>query len=378
METIDQLKQAINKLEDHEAKSLLFLLLLQNEQGNTEQISKMLKNTKKFLLKKNHTEQTSKPQTVHIIFGESAGGSLKHAFRDTPYEKTESVITLPGYLSVGPIQALHTKEGLDNRFKWLKNHFRDEFDDLETVKRNMEKAMQQIEAIQPHQQVIIWTCENAAEQTALRVVLYLLKEKANEIKTINTFEAYHKLFDIPIREEDFYPRSSGEINGEQFLLFYEQLPIKLLKLEQRATLWMEGETLLQTNELLRVWEDGQIHNVREDKEDSFIIECASSLHKKHKTHKFMKALRLVGEVIGHTKQYNGDEWIEYRLRYLIEQGVFEYRGELHAMRFYEVKLKESFFKTGVSKNIQANLLSKNHSICNTLKWNFLLYTPSRL
>lgn len=56
----------------------------------------------------------------------------------------------------------------------------------------------------------------------------------------------------------------------------------------------------------------------------------------------MKAPRLIGEVIGHMEQYTGDEWIEYRLRHLIEQGIFEYRGELHAMRYYEVKLKESW------------------------------------
>lgn len=342
METIEQLKQAINKLEEREAKSLLFLLLLQNEQGNIEQISKMLNDTKTFLLKENHTEQVSNSQTVHIVFGESAGGSLKQAFRETPYEKTESVIVLPGCLSVGPVKALHTKEGLDNRFKWLKHHFRDEFDDLGIYKRNMEKALQQLEDIQPYQRIVIWTCENAAEQTGLRFVLYLLKEKANEIKEFNTFKAYHELFDDPAQEEDFYLRSSGELNAEQLLLFYKQLSINLMELKLRESLCTEGETLLQSNGLLRVWKDKQVHTVSEDNEDTFIIHCARRLHKKQKTHEFMKAPRLIGEMIGHMEQYTGDEWIEYRLRHLIEQGIFEYRGELHAMRYYEVKLKESW------------------------------------
>lgn len=342
METIEQLKQAINKLEEREAKSLLFLLLLQNEQGNTDQISKMLKDTKTFLLKENHTEQVSNSQTVHLVFGESAAGTLKQAFRDTPYEKTESVIVLPGCLSVGPIKALHTKEGLDNRFRWLKYHLRDEFDDLGIYKRNMEKALQQLEDIQPYQRIVIWTCENAAEQAGLRFVLYLLKEKANEIKEFNTFKAYHELFDDPAQEEDFYPRSSGELNAEQLLLFYKQPVINLMEPKLRESLCMEGETLLQTNGVLRVWKDKQVHTVSEDNEDTFIINCARRLHKKYKTHEFMKAPRLIGEVIGHMEQYTGDEWIEYRLRHLIEQGIFEYRGELHAMRYYEVKLKESW------------------------------------
>lgn len=341
METIHQLKKAINKLEEREAKSLLFLLLLQTEQGNAEQLLHMINDTRESLLKMKHSEQASDPQTVHIILGESAGGSLTYAFRDTPEEQTEVVITVPGYLSVGPIKALHTKDGLDNRFKWLKNHFRDELNDLEFYKRGMEKALQQIEAIQPHQQVVIWTCENAAEQTGLRFILYLLKEKENEIKEINTLKAFQELCVSSVREEDFYPRSSGELSGEQLLLFYKQLPVEPMEPERRESLCWEGETLLQSSGLLRVWKDEQVHNEKEGREDQFIIECARRLHNEHEIYDFMKAARLIGEVVGHTAQYNGDEWIEYRLRRLIEQGIFEYRGELEAMRYYEVKLNES-------------------------------------
>lgn len=56
----------------------------------------------------------------------------------------------------------------------------------------------------------------------------------------------------------------------------------------------------------------------------------------------MKAARLIGEVIGHMQQYTGDQWIEYRLRDLIAKEIFAYRGDLNAMRLYEVKLKEEF------------------------------------
>ncbi|WP_420491750.1 DUF3658 domain-containing protein, partial [Neobacillus drentensis] len=36
--------------------------------------------------------------------------------------------------------------------------------------------------------------------------------------------------------------------------------------------------------------------------------------------------------------YVGDDFLEYRLRKLIEKGTFEYKGSLEAMRSYSVKL----------------------------------------
>lgn len=53
----------------------------------------------------------------------------------------------------------------------------------------------------------------------------------------------------------------------------------------------------------------------------------------------MKSARLIGEVIGHLDQYMGDAFFEYRLRKLIEKGVFEMEGNLKAMRYYSVRLK---------------------------------------
>ena len=47
----------------------------------------------------------------------------------------------------------------------------------------------------------------------------------------------------------------------------------------------------------------------------------------------MKSARLIGEVLGYLDQYVGDEFLENRLRKLIEKGVFEMEGSLKAMRF---------------------------------------------
>jgi len=44
-------------------------------------------------------------------------------------------------------------------------------------------------------------------------------------------------------------------------------------------------------------------------------------------------------VIGNLEQHLGDEFLEYRLKKLIEKGIFEVEGTMEAMRFYSIKLK---------------------------------------
>ena len=90
---------------------------------------------------------------------------------------------------------------------------------------------------------------------------------------------------------------------------------------------------------MRSWKHGELWHSDIERDDNFIIQCAKKLNKEQDTDGYMKAARLIGEVIGHIQQYTGDQWIEYRLRDLISKEVFAYRGDLSAMRLYEVKLK---------------------------------------
>lgn len=57
---------------------------------------------------------------------------------------------------------------------------------------------------------------------------------------------------------------------------------------------------------------------------------------------FMKSARLIGEALGHLDQCVGDGFLEYRLRKLIEKGIFEMEGNLKGMRFYSVRLVNPF------------------------------------
>ena len=136
MENINQLKQAISKLDEREAKALLNLIFIRSEQCEEDEMIRNLQSMKKSLIEGSRNEEKIEHlQTVHIVFSDSSAGTLKVAFRNTSYAKSEEIIVLPDILSVGPIESLHTKKGIENRFQWFKENYHADINNLEEYKR---------------------------------------------------------------------------------------------------------------------------------------------------------------------------------------------------------------------------------------------------
>ncbi|WP_391209525.1 DUF3658 domain-containing protein [Psychrobacillus sp. L4] len=136
---------------------------------------------------------------------------------------------------------------------------------------------------------------------------------------------------------------TGEVAPEKLKVIYAaNKNVQPLTAKLCYKLADEWEKLSETTEVLRIWEDGEIKNVPENYFDAFIVDKARYLHREQGKLEFMKSARLIGEVFGHLNQYTGDEFIEYRVRQLIFNGIFEIEGIPKAMRFYSVKLKEEF------------------------------------
>ncbi|WP_409370092.1 DUF1835 domain-containing protein [Lysinibacillus sp. 38-6] len=331
LENVNRLKRAINKLSEAEAKSMLFFALLNDKPS--EELQRLILQ---------ETEEHMDARTIHIVFGHSPAGSLKAAFKDTEYGKTEEVIVLPHNLSIGPLKDIHKVSGVEARLAWFQQRYNVEDDGLEHYAAQLITAFEKIRNISPQQHIVIWTCQNAPEQTGLRLVLALLEGKGNTVRVIDTFKAFHEQHMQPPLED--YPRTSGEVNAENLLYFYEQGEMNHLTYETRKILSKEGSFLLSDDvHILRTWTDHKlVHSANENRDDNFIIGCAQRMCEEDGKVEYKKSARLIGEVMGHMQQYTGDEWIEYRLRALIKQGVFSYRGDLKAMRFYEVKLADDF------------------------------------
>ena len=344
---INELKELVKNSSEDEVKSLLFQILLrinmvEETKISEEQFTKDMKKTYKDFLNykstKTANENEKDYEVVHIVFGDSPSGILKIVLRDMELQNREKVISFSDLFSIGPVWKLHEEIGLSNRYEWLKNHINFDEEFIDKYQVNFNNTTINIKAIPPNVPIVIWTGDNSHEQTALRYVLYLLRDKTNNITFIDTTTNYKNQFHIP--EIEYFPLHTGEIIPEKLRLIYERnRTAQPLSQEERKKFVEEWEELSTKQEVLRIWKNEEIHSVDKDYYDDYIINTVRDLHNERKNNGFMKSARVIGQVIGYLNQYIGDLYIEYRVRDLIMNGVFEIQGVPKAMRFYSVKLR---------------------------------------
>lgn len=344
----DEIKGTINHLDEKELKLLLLqfffrMQLVEERKGYSEQQFFLdIKKTYNDLLvyKKNQAsaQQHTQFHTTHIVFGDSPTGSLKVALKELGLHHQEQILTFSDIFSIGSIWNLHEPQGVTNRYEWLRTHINIDDEVLFNYEDHFKQTILDIEQTPSHHPIFIWAGENAHEQTGLRFVLYLLKKKTNDIFVINTNEAYKTHFDRP--EIDFIPLHMGELSSEQFKQIYEhEKNGHALTQTERKAFVQQWEQLCEDKEVLRIWENNKIMSVPENYYDEYIINTVKNFHQEKKHNDFIKSARIIGEVIGHLNQYVGDQFVEYRVRRLIVDGIFDMEGVPKAMRYYSIKIR---------------------------------------
>ncbi|MGI1831494.1 DUF1835 domain-containing protein [Bacillus safensis] len=276
---------------------------------------------------------------IHIVFGASAAGSLKQALIEMKRNRFEEVITFDDTYSIGPLWQLHNREGQANRIEWLRNVMSNEFGYFDDMVNDQHRMLQQIKEIKAGSRILIWAGSNAHEQIGLQYAVYLLKEKSIELSVINTTTAFDQLFNTNTRRMDI--RHSGEITSEKLKVLYRSKEhIHTVSTEERERLQNEWLSFAKENHTLRIWKKGQAISVPEDEFDAYLVKMAKRVHQSEPEEEFIKTPRLIGEVIGHLDQYIGDDFIEYRLKTLIDKGIFDMKGKRTSMRYYSIKLTE--------------------------------------
>ncbi|WP_339198989.1 DUF1835 domain-containing protein [Solibacillus sp. FSL R5-0449] len=343
----DELNYLINQLEDKETKALLMQIFLRMqvvEEGNgysEEQFYLDINKTYKNLVEYKKNQLNIGPVQyvkTHIVFGDSPSGSLKMAFKKLGISQQERVITLSDIFSIGPVWNLHNIEGISNRLNWLRNHILIDDEDLYHYEEHFRQSIIDIQQTPSDHPIIIWAGENAHEQTALRFVLYLLKDKDIDIQIIHTNKAYKLYFEKS--DIDFTPLNMGELSSDQLMEIYKnEQNGRLLIQAERHIFEREWEQLCQSTDVLRIWQNQKIKSVPENFYDNYITNTVKKIHQNKQQKDFIKSARIIGEVIGHLDQYIGDQFIEYRVRRLIVDGVFDMEGVPKAMHSYSIKLR---------------------------------------
>lgn len=337
---MEELHRKIEKLTGSQAKSFLLnvayrLKMIKESHSSQEEMLEELSFLYDEIIGESQLDKypDRNYEVVHLVCGESAAGSLRYG--SGPKTK---VIGFPDLFAVGPIWNVNGNAGRERRYEWLKNHLNMEMDYYEDeYKQKMQQTLQEIREIPNNLPIVLWTAENADEQTGMRYILHLLKDKKNEMYLINTTLAYKEMFDTD--EIQYFCLHTGEATPENLKMIDKKKRLKPLTKEERKQYEKEWAALTKTEEVLRIWEKGQIKSVNEDYFDPFIIETAQRLHSEQDKHDFILSARIIGDVLGHLDQVMGDSFLEYRVRTLIYNGAFEIKGIPKGMRYYSVKLK---------------------------------------
>ncbi|MCM3045955.1 DUF1835 domain-containing protein [Bacillus altitudinis] len=274
---------------------------------------------------------------IHIVFGAATAGSLKQALREMKQKPVEDIITFDDIYSIGPLTHLHERQGQETRMEWLRHVMSNEFGRFDDMVIDQQIMIQQVKDIKDGSHMMIWIGNNAHEQIGLRFAIYLLKGKNVDVSVINTAIAYDHHFNTKTIRMDL--RHTGEIPSEKFKIIYESKNhFHTISKEERERLQEEWLHIAETDHTLRIWRNEQTLNVSEDEFDAYLVKMAKRLHLSEPEEEYIVTPRLIGEVLGHLEQYIGDDFIEYRLKKLIDQGVFAMKGKRTSMRYYSIKL----------------------------------------
>lgn len=333
---IDKIKNAVEDMYEDEAKHLLQSILIQlnllEENYSEDTIENLMDIPKQLTSNTSYKRNVKESSHVHIAFDDSTAGSLKHMLGQEE-RLEEMVVAFSEFFSIGPIYKLHMNEGQLARQKWLVNNLTtyENYFEEEYLSSFLE-TMEELYTIPIETPITIWKADNAHEHVGLCFVMAQLKDKKN-IRVMNTSEASKEIL-----KQGYDIRGTGELAPESLALIQKSfVELPYLTVEKRMQFEHEWDSLSKSTEFLRVWTDNEVHSVQEDYFDQFIIECAKSVGADQE---FLKAPIVIGEALGLVEQLVGDTFLEYRLKELIKQEVFEFVGSLDEMRFYSVKLRK--------------------------------------
>jgi hypothetical protein len=279
---------------------------------------------------------------IHLVFSQSVGGCLNITLSNMGLRNIHKVHALWDVFSTGPVKDLHCEWGIKERFQWKHNNFINERNQFEECERNYYQTLEFLDSIPSGESITIWAGENAHEQTGLRYAAALLKEKSHDVFVIHPTKKYIKLFKQP--KQFYIPYYSGEIPPDKMEVIYEHSKNDSpLTDHERADLYGEWQEISEKNQILRLWQNERLNGASVEYYDEFISDKAKRILFKN-NNEFIIAGRVIGDVIGQIDQTIGDDFIESRLRVLIEKGVLEVEGTFTSLRDYRIRLSTHQYK----------------------------------
>lgn len=229
---------------------------------------------------------------VHIVFGDSAAGTLRYFFKKNQNEYKGDVINFREEYSVGPLYEIDTEAGHRKRIKWVEKLFKEGSTDdyFEDIKKDFMDTYASIKNIENDLGIIIWHGENTSDQVGLRYLSSLFSNR--ELHEVDVSKSNRKGH----LENSYIPRALGECAPEEITHYIPH--IKKLDQEKCNGFKNDWGNLSQSKENLRILEDSEIIGVDESYYDNeILVNC---------TFNFKMAARVIGATMGNSVQVVGD------------------------------------------------------------------------
>lgn len=260
---------------------------------------------------------------LHITFSLATQGSLKLAIRQHHLQRNETVLSVHDDFSIGPLQHL------EERKTWLNTHIFKDNEDQQLYDDMYENWMKKIASLPCDLDVWIWYSQNTHEQIGLRCVMSELIHKCSMVYGIDTTEGLKRL------QPNMSIRHTGELSSNMLMKLRPEA--KRFSVQACQQLAKEWEDIKKQPSTLRLWKNELVH-VEEDALDTLIMASAKELQIQYKE-EWLMPTHILAQTFGAIDHYVGDEFVEYRLRTLVEQGLFEIQGDITDIFSYQVKVR---------------------------------------
>lgn len=269
---------------------------------------------------------------IHIVFNESEVKLMKEVI-SLDETLTGEIIQIKDDFAVGPLAAIDTEEGWNERVQWWRNLLQGSpykedlagsFDDRQTVKEIKDKLDSD-----SNEEVWIWMGQNQHDVTGYYWVMPQLKEYQGRIMILYM----NNLPFINEKGQLFYPSWLSEIQPKEFIKAKKLCrPITLSEFEVDPDEWKK---LVDENATVRTLEGGK--KIMGEKESFYDNEVLKNL-----TAEWQKATRVLTNTLHRMKIKTGDVFIMWRMKQLIADGKIETLGDTNkGWKEFDVKLPGS-------------------------------------
>jgi hypothetical protein len=272
---------------------------------------------------------------IYLLFGLSEAGSMKVALSRLGCRHFIRVLSFNETFSAGPLCKLHNDEGCHARELWFQERFPDQGYHL-NPQHKLKAMIQTLKEIPEDKKITIWCGDNSHDQTGLRFALSILRERKQPIHVINPIEAYEELPEITDQfSMGLSPQTLSQLPNEVVQIIIKNTentqPLTSAKRKQYELEWQE---ISNTEDMLRVWANGQLMNVPETYYDEDILSLILELQKDKKEDHYVNAGLIVGTIIEQWNLFISISFIEYRFWRLISEGKLLFKGIPYAMHLY--------------------------------------------